>query len=46
MNETIDETELLLQGENILDRKMEEQKRIENVINLLKDVQSTMNSIQ
>ena len=45
-NQTIEESELLLQGENILDRKSEQKERIDKMIKIKKEMQREMNTIQ
>ena len=44
-NQTIEESELLLQGENILDRKYEQKQRINKLLQLNNDLQQELNEI-
>ena len=45
-NQTIEESELLLQGENILDRKSTEKQRIDNILKLNNEIEQNINRIQ
>ena len=44
-DETIEENELLLQGENILDRKPEQKQRIDIIIKLNNTIEEEVNKI-
>ena len=45
-DEITDESELLLQGENILDRKSEQKQRIDNIIKLNNEIQQNLHVFQ